>query len=136
MRERVFCNHFRSMSDHETCCAGVEYATLKGIPLGERPCFAKRGCAANPGCDLVQLPTAEELAAQDAEDARRFRMLGEARGAIVSHVGGAWKKGMPGTSGELSCPCCDGGTLRYSRAGYNGHIHAACSTAGCVRWME
>lgn len=136
MGERVFCNHFRSMSDNESCRAGVEYASLKGIPFDKRPCFAVRGCAANPGCDLVELPTAEELAAQDDEMNRRCEMLGVARKAIVENAGGPWEKGMPGTSGELPCPCCKSGTLRYSRAGYNGHIHAACTTEGCARWME
>lgn len=38
-------------------------------------------------------------------------------------------------AGKMKCPLC-AGELRYSRAGYNGHIHAACSTEGCVRWME
>lgn len=39
-------------------------------------------------------------------------------------------------SGEMVCPVCQTGRLRYSRANYNGHVHAACSTTGCVRWME
>lgn len=38
--------------------------------------------------------------------------------------------------GELPCPVCNAGTLRYSRASYNGHVHASCSTTDCVRWME
>ena len=39
-------------------------------------------------------------------------------------------------SGEIPCPICKAGTLRYSRSAYNGHVHASCSTEGCVRWME
>jgi len=39
-------------------------------------------------------------------------------------------------SGELDCPVCKTGKLRYSRSSYNGHIHAACNTKDCVRWME
>ena len=27
-------------------------------------------------------------------------------------------------------------TLQFSRSGYNGHIHAKCSTDKCVAWME
>ncbi len=38
--------------------------------------------------------------------------------------------------GEITCPVCKTGKLRYSRAAYNGHVHASCSTATCVRWME
>lgn len=81
--------------------------------------------------------TAEELAALEAEMNRRFELIGEARRAIVAHCGGPWKRGTPGASGEIDCPAC--GTeksLRFSRAGYNGHIHAACTTEDCVRWME
>ena len=39
-------------------------------------------------------------------------------------------------AGEIVCPVCESGSLRYSRASYNGHVHAACSHSGCVRWME
>lgn len=38
--------------------------------------------------------------------------------------------------GAIPCPVCKTGTLRYSRAAYNGHVHAGCSTQGCVQWME
>lgn len=39
-------------------------------------------------------------------------------------------------SGSINCPVCNEGKLHYSRAGYNGHVHAQCSTNGCVAWME
>lgn len=39
-------------------------------------------------------------------------------------------------AGEMPCPVCGGGKLRYQRSTYNGHIHATCSTVNCVRWME
>lgn len=39
-------------------------------------------------------------------------------------------------SGEMPCPICKTGTLRYSRSSYNGHIHAACTKDDCVGWME
>lgn len=38
-------------------------------------------------------------------------------------------------SGKMPCPICKTGELRYSRAQYNGHVHARCM-AGCVAWME
>lgn len=37
---------------------------------------------------------------------------------------------------EMDCPAKCGGTLRYSVAGVNGHMHAACTTKGCAQWME
>ena len=39
-------------------------------------------------------------------------------------------------AGSMDCPVCKTGKLRYSRAGYNGHVHAGGTTEGCVRWME
>jgi len=60
-----------------------------------------------------------------------------ARNAIVAYLGGPWKRGMGGATGIIDCPVC--GTaqaLRFSRAGYNGHIHAGCKTKNCVAWME
>lgn len=39
-------------------------------------------------------------------------------------------------AGEMDCPVCKTGKLRYSRAAYNGHVHGRCSTDGCVAWME
>ena len=41
-----------------------------------------------------------------------------------------------GGAGELPCPAQCGGTLHYTVAAYNGHMHAACSTKGCGSWME
>lgn len=38
-------------------------------------------------------------------------------------------------AGSIDCPVCEKGTLRYSRAS-NGHVHALCTNADCVRWME
>ena len=45
------------------------------------------------------------------------------------------KRGNGGSS-SMPCPIGCGGTLTYSVAGVNGHMHAVCSTAGCVKWME
>jgi hypothetical protein len=36
----------------------------------------------------------------------------------------------------MKCPICRTGELKYSRSTYNGHVHAICSTDGCVAWME
>lgn len=138
MRARAtFCNHYRAMSEHETCSAGVPYATFQGKSFDQRPCFRDKGGPIRCGCDLVQFPTAEEIEAAEKELAKRFEAIGTARNAIVEKCGGPWKRGMPGQSGSIDCPVCGtADALRYSRAGYNGHIHASCRTEGCVRWME
>jgi hypothetical protein len=41
-----------------------------------------------------------------------------------------------GGSGEFPCPACGTGTVHYSVASVNGHIHAGCTTEGCIRFME
>jgi hypothetical protein len=37
-------------------------------------------------------------------------------------------------AGAVKCPGC-AGSLNYAIAS-NGHIHAKCSTPGCLEWME
>jgi ribosomal protein S27E len=41
-----------------------------------------------------------------------------------------------GGTGSVKCPSCENGTIRYSVAGVNGHMHACRTTKGCVAWME
>lgn len=135
MRHTEFCKHYRAMSDHTTCEKGVAYDDFKGLKFGERPCFEHDGIAP-PGCPLAEFPTAEERAEMDREIDARFKDTMTARQAIVAHLGGAWKKGTLGATGEIDCPVCKKGRLRFSRAGYNGHIHAGCTTDKCVQWME
>ena len=125
------------MSDDDTCKAGVSYELFKGMPFEMRPCFCKPGNDPNAGCSLMEMPTPEQLAAEEEEINKRIEMLGKARKAIVDSLGGPWKRGMLGVSGKIDCPVCGGAqSLSFSRAGYNGHIHAACATEGCVSWME
>lgn len=133
---RPWCKHYRGMSGKETCEAGVEFKSLPNFGTKDFhptcPCFGPTG-----GCDKAEYPTDEELAEQEAEDEKRFQSIGKARAAIVESLGGPWKREMQGTSGVIDCPACGSRqSLRFSRSGYNGHIHAACSTEDCVRWME
>jgi hypothetical protein len=136
VREMIFCKSYRAMSNHDTCKAGVEYDSLKGIDFNSRPCFKRNGKNAPCGCVLAAFPTDAEIKAQDEEFAAHFAQTMVARALIVEDCGGDWKKGMRSASGEIDCPVCEKGKLRYSRAGYNGHIHASCTTEGCVSWME
>lgn len=136
MIQTIWCKHYRAMSNHETCEVGIPYEKFKGVPFNQRPCFCKPGQAPPGGCDKAEYPTAEEIAEEDRKINERIAQVGIARQAIVAHCGGPWKRGMPGTSGRIPCPVCKTGELRFSRAGYNGHIHAGCTTDGCVRWLE
>jgi hypothetical protein len=93
---------------------------------------------------LQSFKTHEEIEAEIAESNKRFEDTMTARKAIVEHLGGPWKKGMPSAGGTIDCPVCKlkfpqlttSARLSFSRSGYNGHIHARCSTADCVAWME
>lgn len=138
MSRENWCKHYTGTAYGDTCKAGVKYELVvlgKGTPECSYPCFKNR----NPlgaKCSEQVFETTEETAARKAEDAKQFERFGKVRTAIVAHLGGPWKKGMPGNTGSIPCPCCAGGTVRFTRAGYNGHIHAVCSTAGCAAWME
>lgn len=128
---RKFCKHYRAMSSHTTCNLGIEYDSLPE-PRINCPCWTKEHA---DKCAKSEYLTKEEAEAQDREWSERLERTGKARAAIVEHCGGPWKRGMSGSQGTIECPCC-GGKLSFSRSGYNGHIHARCSTEGCVRWME
>ena len=137
MRLTIFCNHFRAMSEHKTCEAGCSYDDFKGMGFDKQPCFMKNGIK-RPGCDKAEFPTPEEIAAEDAEIHRSMENISKARQAIVAHLGGPWVRNhTPGATGVIDCPVCGAKqSLRFTRAGYNGHIHAGCTTKECVGWME
>ena len=126
------CIHFNGTCS-KVCKAGVDYKTFgEGKSI---PCIAKYARPDTPKCELRQEPTPEQIEQARAETAKLFERTATARKAIVDHLGGPWKKGAPAAKGSIECPHCKG-RLNFSRAGYNGHIHAACSTADCVSWME
>lgn len=41
-----------------------------------------------------------------------------------------------GGQGEVDCPACGRGKIKYSVASYNGHLAALCSTKRCLRFMQ
>lgn len=135
---KPWCKHYRGMHEKESCEAGIQF---KQLPIyGQKdffdlcPCF---GPQPNSCCDKAIYRTAEKLAAIDAERNIRFQNIGKARNAIVVSLGGPWKKGTLGSSGCIDCPVClVEKSLRFTRIGYNGHIHARCNTKDCVSWIE
>ena len=134
---KQWCKNYRGMHEKTECEAGVKFADL---PLygttkfhDACPCFGPR----SGGCLNAVYPTHEEMLAEDLDFIERLQKTGIARNAIVESLGGPWKRGTPGTSGRIDCPVCQAKeALRFSRAGCNGHIHAGCTTEGCVRWLE
>jgi|JI10StandDraft_1071094.scaffolds.fasta_scaffold626375_3 hypothetical protein len=135
---RKFCKHYQAMAHNETCKVGIAYKDLPHAGTKEFhaacPCFGPEGTGECP-CKLY--PTPGEMEAEDKRLAEKFVGMAKARNAIVDSLGGPWKRGTPGASGTIDCPVClSEKKLQFSRSGYNGHIHAGCSTDGCVRWME
>lgn len=138
-RRNDWCKHYRGLSNGDTCAAGVKYAGVQKAGDDGRkslPCIPDWNYT-GVTCEKCEFRTPEEVAAMEAEQAKRFDDLMNARKAIVEHLGGKWKKGTPGASGRILCPVCGmPDALAFSRAGYNGHIHARCATPKCVSWME
>lgn len=134
LREQIAgrCKHYAAPATHDTCAVGVSFNAMQteAKNLGVRwfeaiPCFKGEGRKLT--CSRCAFPTPEEVEAEVAECDASFGRIKRARAAIV-----ASKK----THGEIDCPNCKGGKLRFSVAKLNGHIHAACSTKGCAAWME
>lgn len=142
-RQRAACRHYFGSGGGSKCKAGVEFYSfndgkMEGSAL-KLPCFGPSGFdeRSTPGtCEKYSPYTDEEIEQRDAEHREAMLRIGKIRNAIVTALGGPWTRQNPkGGAGTIPCPCCDG-TVHYSRASVNGHIHAQCTTKGCARWME
>lgn len=151
------CRHFNGVQ-HDNCEAGVCYKTLESSGL--LPCLPWHCDTGKPvaSCNKYATYNAEEIAEQEREIERSLADTIAARKAIVAELARRHATGdktvvakphhdsdfsetgcqsaYVAGAGTIPCPVCKTGTLRYSRATCNGHIHAGCSTDGCVRWME
>jgi hypothetical protein len=131
IREQIAgsCRHFNGVQN-KVCSAGIAYESIRN-GAGQRAAFARMPCFAGEGrlpCERRSFPTAEEVEAEVAASDRVIADMFKARAAIV-----AAKK----DHGQIECPICRvADALRFSVSPYNGHVHAACATAGCVSWME
>lgn len=143
------CKHYNGTHHNKTCAAGVCYRDVTPEPdrregsllrlpcnrvlhwtnpsAGQKEEFAKRGT-----CEKYEEPTQADIDEQQRDFAQHFLNINKARKAIVAHAGGTGAS----KRGSLPCPVCTVGTLNYSIAGCNGHVHAGCTTTDCVRWME
>lgn len=128
------CRHFNGIQN-KACAAGIVYEAAGHVGL--MPCIPRHLDGKEPWkCDLFEIMSQED-AGKEADE----RILCYERGVKARHAAkdDAHSKGFGkghGGQGAIPCPCCDGGTLRYSVASYNGHMHGRCTTAGCVSWME
>lgn len=132
------CKHFNGVQNKK-CEVGIDYETFRveGGGLG-LPCLKHLGeHLPKQDCPQAVYPTVAEAEQELADREQSWRNICTAREAIVVHLGEPWKNGMAGSGGIIDCPVCKAEkSLHFSRAGYNGHIHAKCATANCVSWME
>ncbi len=134
-RVKFRCVHFTGIQ-HEVCKVGIKYDDVmvkgSGLPC---LCIGNRGGESLP-CAQRRYPNAEEVAAEKAKIDELFRQGDLAMAAITADAEAKGYRRGNGGSGEVPCPACADGKLAYRVAGYNGHKHAKCSTAGCVSFME
>lgn len=138
-KEMQDCIHFNGIQ-RDQCKAGVNIrALVGGCDLGwavRIPCLGMDVANCIVTCDKRTFPTREEAMHSILEEEARFDKTLKVVKSAHQHAKDAGLGRGNGGRGEMSCPAECGGTLRYSVAGVNGHIHASCSTKGCVAWME
>jgi hypothetical protein len=138
-KEMGDCVHFTGVYN-TLCKAGVNVRQLVGgSDFGwatRLPCLAmdEKGCEVT--CSSRKFTTREEAEATLKAQDESFVKVSKCLKAAHEHAKDAGLGQGSGGRGELPCPAECGGTLRYSVAAVNGHMHAACSTKGCVSWME
>ena len=123
---RWWCQHRTPYSkEYEVCKAGIDFRQW-----GMR-CEDCSGENRNkPNCEQYSPCTNDEWAERERKIDERFNRIGKVRSAIAKTI-----QSTGDTVGEIDCPYCSG-CVRYTQSSYNGHIHARCSTDGCVAWME
>jgi len=133
------CQYFTGIQN-KLCKAGVEIRTLVGGPdfgwATRLPCMLSHGERCEVTCDKRHFPTREEAEQQETEWKARLERTGRAIRGAHAHAKAAGLGKGSGGKGNLPCPTECGGTLYYSVASVNGHMHAKCSTRDCVSWME
>lgn len=149
------CVHFNG-TQNDACDAGVNYAEAFGA-LDRRSC--RSPCIQEykshervdgkmvpiwkpwnrlPGeemkCDKFRLPTAEEIAADEAQTKRLMDRMRLVMAAVRPWR--TWTKtNRVGKQEVIECPACKG-RLHLSQAAYNGHVWGQCETKGCVSWIQ
>lgn len=120
------CQHFNGVQNN-ACNAGVTYESLPSHKsMREFVCFGEVA-----GCDKYVAAGMDAVLKREEESKVEAQNYVKARKAITDRHGK--ERGVRGT---INCPVCNTGALHYSIAGYNGHIHANCSTENCMSWME
>ena len=138
------CKHFDGLNggdlndDSKKCKRGRIYRGLVGgEQLGwmkRAPCLARNDTAVE--CEWREFPTEDEAQAEAQADEERTQHIFAAMMACAEDSNAhGFVDNRRDMTGQIVCPAC-GGTLKYSRAGYNGHIWGKCETVDCLAWMQ
>jgi hypothetical protein len=124
------CFHFTGVSEKK-CKVGIEY------PHGPLPCIAPfKKDGVRPDCDKRELYTREQAVTYIEKINKSYERLVVAMAACQKDAKELGYGKKHGGVGKVPCPVCKTGTLHYSVASYNGHMHGKCSTKDCVSWMQ
>lgn len=131
------CRHFNGVQ-HTECHAGVVYTDLFGRQVGWAKhllCLGDEKSTVT--CAKMSMPDRAE--AEKQADEYTAHMTGFLTAVVAAHKH-AEEAGLGighGGVGQIPCPVegC-GGTLHYSVAGVNGHMHGKCSGTCGTAWME
>jgi len=139
-REMGTCVHFTGIHQ-KTCSVGVIYRDLVGGPdfgwARKIPCtMAWPDETDRVTCSKIKHLTREEAEAEVHSDDQRMQRTLKVIHETHAHAKAAGLGVGHGGIGELPCAACEGGTVQYSVASVNGHIHGRCTKDGCVSWME
>jgi hypothetical protein len=130
------CIHYNGVFTNKVCLAGVNYHEQFGTEAG---CFKSIPCTspnADKTCTKAEYPTREVADNKVAEQDALMERIIKANNEAHKHAKAAGLGRGNGGVGKMPCPTGCGGTLQYSVASVNGHMHARCSTDKCVSWME
>lgn len=111
------------------CKAGIDYHAFDQRH-DHMPCLGENADAI-ARCDKYSGYTPEEIDAAEAETKARLARIGVIRKSIIAEHEANGSNG-----GQMACLACKTGTVSWSRARSNGHVHARCSTPDCAAWME
>jgi hypothetical protein len=129
-RKLQTCIHWNGIFGEPACAKGIDLPHHVGparVATGwgnAIPCIPNADPAFT--CTHKATHSVEEIEAQEAKDRADF--------ATTLAVMKVIPPGGKGSRGEVPCPKC-GGTVRWMRSSYNGHLSGSCPT-GCVAFMQ
>ena len=134
------CRHFNGifpLTKARTCDAGVKYMKMNPEPIhegwmGKLPCLKRN--EADCQCKHRSFPTKEELEGADKLTADDW--WANIQGSIeIIPIIRADADSKHTNSGTVICPLCQC-PMHYTISGPRNHVHASCTTKGCLSFIE